>query len=63
LRLSGSFEQIRDDATWLAAQSVTELFFDLNWDRLIGNPDADPAAATARAEEIIRALAPSAAAY
>ena len=63
LRLSGSFEQIRDDAAWLAAQGVTELFFDLNWDQLIGNPDVDPAGATARAEEIIRALAPSAAAY
>ncbi|HEV3174070.1 MAG TPA: TIGR03619 family F420-dependent LLM class oxidoreductase [Actinocrinis sp.] len=63
LRLSGSFEQIRDDAAWLAAQGVTELFYDLNWDPLIGHPDVDPAAATAYAEGIIRALAPSAAAY
>ena len=63
LRLSGSFEQIRDDAGWLATQGVTELFFDLNWDQLVGNPDVDPAEATSRAEEIIRALAPSAAAY
>jgi probable F420-dependent oxidoreductase len=62
LRLSGSFEQIREDAAWLAGQGVTELFYDLNWDPLVGSPDADPAAATARAEEIVRALAPSAAA-
>jgi probable F420-dependent oxidoreductase len=57
-RLSGSYEQIRDDAAWLGEQGVTELFYDLNWDPLIGNPAADPAAATARAEEIMHALAP-----
>jgi probable F420-dependent oxidoreductase len=57
-RLSGSYEQIRQDAAWLGEQGVTELFYDLNWDPLIGNPDADPGAATARAEEILRELAP-----
>lgn len=62
LRLSGSFEQIRADAAWLGGQGVTELFYDLNWDPLVGGPDADPGAAAERAEEIIRALAPSAAA-
>jgi probable F420-dependent oxidoreductase len=59
LLLSGSFDQIREDALWLGGQGVTELFYDLNWDPQIGHPDADPAAAAERAEEILRALAPS----
>ena len=58
LRLSGSAEQIREDAAWLGEQGVTELFYDLNWDPRIGNPDADRAAATELAEEILRALVP-----
>ena len=37
---------------------VTELFYDLNWDPLIGSPDADPKVAGERAEEILTALAP-----
>ncbi|MGH2736407.1 MAG: TIGR03619 family F420-dependent LLM class oxidoreductase [Actinomycetota bacterium] len=58
VRLSGSHDQILEDAAWLAEQGVTELFYDLNWDPLIGSPEADPDAATARAEEILEALAP-----
>ena len=58
LRLSGSYEQIREDAGWLGEQGVTELFYDLNWDPLIGGPDADPVAAVERAEEILAGLAP-----
>jgi probable F420-dependent oxidoreductase len=58
LRLSGSAEQIREDAAWLAEQGVTELFYDLNWDPRIGNPEAERAAAVERAEEILRALSP-----
>jgi probable F420-dependent oxidoreductase len=60
LLLSGSFAQIREDSEVLAAQGVTEVFYDLNWDRQIGSPAADPAAATARAAEILEALAPAA---
>ncbi|GAA0334015.1 TIGR03619 family F420-dependent LLM class oxidoreductase [Actinoallomurus spadix] len=60
LRLSGSYDQIREDTAWLAEQGVTELFYDLNWDPLVGSPDAEPSAATARAEEILEALAPGA---
>jgi probable F420-dependent oxidoreductase len=60
LLLSGEFGQIREDADSLAAQGVTEIFYDLNWDRQVGAPDADPAAATARAAEIMAALAPGA---
>lgn len=58
--LSGSYEQIRADTAWLAEQGVTEVFYDLNWDPLVGSPDVDPAAATARAEEVLEALAPGA---
>ena len=53
------YAQIREDAESLADQGVTELFYDLNWDPQIGSPDADPAAATARATEILDALAPA----
>ena len=43
-----------------ADQGVTEIFYDLNWDPQVGSPDVDPAAATARAAEILDALAPAA---
>jgi probable F420-dependent oxidoreductase len=58
LLLSGSYADIRSDAQWLAEQGVTELFYDLNWDPLIGSPTADPVGAVARAEEILAELAP-----
>jgi probable F420-dependent oxidoreductase len=57
--LSGSPAQIRDDTGWLAAQGVTEIFYDLNWDPEVGSPKVDPAAATARASELLDALAPA----
>jgi probable F420-dependent oxidoreductase len=57
--LSGSYEQIREDTRRLAEVGVTELFYDLNWDPQVGNPDADPDAATRRAEEIMNTLAPT----
>jgi probable F420-dependent oxidoreductase len=56
--LSGSYDQVRADVGWLDELGVTELFFDLNWDPLVGSPDADPVSATRRAEEILRELAP-----
>jgi probable F420-dependent oxidoreductase len=58
LLLSGSYADIRADADWLAGQGVTELFYDLNWDPLIGSPTADPVGALARADEILTELAP-----
>jgi probable F420-dependent oxidoreductase len=58
IRLSGSFADIRADTEWLAEQGVTEIFYDLNWDPLVGSPDADLAAAQARANEILEELAP-----
>src|SRR6516225_9360123 len=57
--LSGSFDDIRGDIQWLAERGVTEVFYDLNWDPLVGAPDADPAGAAARAEEILEGLAPA----
>jgi probable F420-dependent oxidoreductase len=56
--LSGSYDKIRQDAAWLGEQGVTELFYDLNYDRAIGSPDADPAAGVDRALKIIHALRP-----
>jgi probable F420-dependent oxidoreductase len=58
-RLSGSYDDIRADVAWLGEQGVTELYYDLNWDPQIGNPDVSPQAATARAAEIIENLAPT----
>jgi probable F420-dependent oxidoreductase len=58
LPLSGSYDQIRADTQRLGELGVTELFYDLNWDPLIGSPDAPIAAATERSQEILRALAP-----
>ena len=59
LLLSGSFGDIRGDTDWLGEQGVTEVFYDLNWDPLIGAPDADPIGAAARADEILEELAPA----
>jgi probable F420-dependent oxidoreductase len=60
LPLSGDWAQIRGGADLYAEAGATELFYDLNWDPLIGSPDADPRQATERAEEILSALAPGA---
>ena len=57
-RLAGSYDQIREDTAWLETQGVTEVFYDLNWDPLIGSPDTEPAVAAERAGEILEALAP-----
>ncbi|PFG41178.1 putative F420-dependent oxidoreductase [Georgenia soli] len=56
--LTGSLEDVRSDLPALAAQGVTELFADLNFDPAIGSPRADPAAAVRRAHEVLEALAP-----
>jgi probable F420-dependent oxidoreductase len=55
---TGSYHQIRADLDGLAAQGLTELFIDLNWNPQVGSPDADPAAALALAEATLEALAP-----
>jgi probable F420-dependent oxidoreductase len=56
--LTGSYDRIRADLDALAAQGVTEVFVDLNFDPEIGGLDVDPARALARATEILDALAP-----
>ncbi|HYH33133.1 MAG TPA: TIGR03619 family F420-dependent LLM class oxidoreductase [Pseudonocardia sp.] len=56
--LAGPYDKIREDVAWLADQGVTELFYDLNFDRAIGDPQVDPGAATDRAREIMHALRP-----
>jgi probable F420-dependent oxidoreductase len=57
-RLTGSYDDIRADTAWLAELGVTELYYDLNWDERIGNPDVSPDAATTLAMELVEALAP-----
>jgi probable F420-dependent oxidoreductase len=56
--LSGSYQQIREDAAWLGGQGVTELFYDLNWDPQVGNPAVSAEAAAERAGQILAELAP-----
>lgn len=54
--LTGTYEKIRNDVAELAAQGVTDVFHDLNFDRDI--PVSDPQEAMRRAEEALEALAP-----
>lgn len=56
--LSGTVEQIRSDLGVLAEQGVTELFFDLNFDPMIGSPDADPQESMRVATEVLDAFSP-----
>lgn len=56
--LTGSLAEIRADLDVLADQGMTEVFVDLNFDPLIGSPDADPDVSMAHAEEVLAALAP-----
>lgn len=58
--LTGSYEEVRGDFAALAAQGVTELFVDLNFDTGLTGPDSDPAASMSRAEEALEAFAPRA---
>jgi hypothetical protein len=58
--LSGSYEQIREDTGWLESCGVTEVFYDLNFDPVVGDPGADEGKAVLRASEILEALAPDA---
>ena len=55
---AGDWARFKTTAEQYERAGVTELFYDLNWDPLIGSPDADPKAAGVRAEEILTALAP-----
>jgi probable F420-dependent oxidoreductase len=57
-RLTGTVEQIASDLEPIAAQGVTELFVDLNFDPRVGSPDADVAESRRRVDEVLDALAP-----
>jgi probable F420-dependent oxidoreductase len=57
-RLSGTYDDIRADTAWLAEQGVTELYYDLNWHKAIGNPAVPPDEAATLALELAEALAP-----
>jgi probable F420-dependent oxidoreductase len=59
LLLSGSYAQIREDVAWLESCGVTEVFYDANWDPRVGDPELSPESATARASEVLEALAPA----
>ncbi|MFC4907572.1 TIGR03619 family F420-dependent LLM class oxidoreductase [Actinomadura gamaensis] len=58
--LTGTLAQVLDDVGSLAAQGVTELFVDLNFDAELTGPDADPDASMDRAREALEAFAPGA---
>ncbi len=55
---TGTLDEIRADVQTTAAQGITELFVDLNFDPEIGSPDADPVASVRRAEEALASFAP-----
>jgi probable F420-dependent oxidoreductase len=57
--LTGTPDEIRADLPGLAAQGITDLFIDLNFDPAIGAVDADPEAAMRRAQVMLEALAPA----
>jgi probable F420-dependent oxidoreductase len=57
--LTGSLEDIREDLEALADAGMTESFIDLNFDPLVGSPDADPAASLEHARTVLEALAPA----
>ncbi len=58
--LTGSLEEIRQDLRALAGSGMTEAFVDLNFDPLIGSPDADPEVSLRQARTVLEALAPMA---
>lgn len=58
--LTGSVEEIHGDLAMLREQGVTEVFVDLNFDPEIGNVDADPRDAMARARDALEGFAPAA---
>jgi probable F420-dependent oxidoreductase len=56
--LTGTLDEIREDLATLAASGMTEAFIDLNFDPLVGSPDADAAASLRHARSVLEALAP-----
>jgi probable F420-dependent oxidoreductase len=58
--LTGTPAKIRDDLAVYADANTTEVFLDLNFDELIGSPEADPARSMAVAHEVLETFAPGA---
>jgi len=56
--LWGSLDQIRADVARYREAGLDELFFELNFDPVVGAVDADPKAAMAAAFRLLEALAP-----
>lgn len=54
----GTRDQVLDDLAALRAAGATEVLLDLNLHPDVGEPDADPVAAQARADEVLEAFAP-----
>ncbi|HEX5533200.1 MAG TPA: TIGR03619 family F420-dependent LLM class oxidoreductase [Actinomycetales bacterium] len=57
--LSGSAEQIRQDLSTLAAEGVTEVFLDPNFDTAVSGPDVDATEAERRAMRLLETFAPA----
>ncbi len=55
---TGTLEEIREDLDALADSGMTEAFVDLNFDPLVGAPDADPEASLRHARTVLEAFAP-----
>lgn len=56
--LTGTLDEIRADLPRLAAQGVTEVFIDLNFDPRVGHPDVELSTALRHALTVLDALAP-----
>ncbi len=56
--LTGTLEEVREDLHAIAATGMTEAFVDLNFDPLVGTPDADPESSLRHARTVLEALAP-----
>jgi len=57
--MTGTVGKIKADLEEYAAGGATEVFLDLNFDELIGSPDADPARSMAAAHEVLETFAPN----
>jgi probable F420-dependent oxidoreductase len=57
--LTGPIDTIREGLAKYAELGATEVFLDLNFDELIGTPDADPARSTDIAHQMLEAFAPA----
>jgi alkanesulfonate monooxygenase SsuD/methylene tetrahydromethanopterin reductase-like flavin-dependent oxidoreductase (luciferase family) len=57
--LTGPVDRIRSGLEQYAEAGATEVFLDLNFDELIGTPDADPARSMDVAHQLLEEFAPA----